>query len=109
MQVRKSHIVKNDARMYYGNICNSFILLILYHIVALLENEIMEDHVADFMPWFLISQFLSSEKTQDANFPDGVGKWRLHRFPRMSALKLLEIRKIFQILPMSNESIISYR
>ena len=48
MQVRKSHIVKNDARMYYGNICNSFIHLILYHIVALGENEyeIMEDHVA---------------------------------------------------------------
>ena len=45
MQVRKSHIVKNDARMYYGNICNSFIHLILYHIVALGENEyeIMED------------------------------------------------------------------
>ena len=83
MQVRKSQIVKNDARMYYGNICNSFNRLILYHImihiVALLENEIMEDHVrwsmwqSDFMPWFPISQLLSSEETQDANFPDGVG------------------------------------
>ena len=84
MQVRKSHIVKNDARMYYGNICNSFIHLILYHIVALGENksEIMEDHVTwsmwqpDFMTWLPISQLLSSEKAQfaDANFPDGVGK-----------------------------------
>ena len=71
---------------------------IMLHIVALLENEIMEEWQSDFMPWFPISQLLSSEKTQDANFPDGVGKWRFHRFPRMSALKLLEIHKVISLL-----------
>ena len=72
MQVRKSHIVKNDARMYYGNICNSFNLLILYHImvhiVALLENEIMEEWQSDFMPWFPISQLRLSEKLKMLTF-----------------------------------------
>ena len=63
--------------MYYGNICNSFIHLILYHIVALVNMKSWRTMwQPDFMTWLPISQLLSSEKAQfaDANFPDGVGK-----------------------------------
>ena len=61
--------------MYYGNICNSFNLLILYHImvhiVALLENEIMEEWQSDFMSWFPISQLLKMLTFQMESGNDG--------------------------------------
>ena len=58
----------------HGCITETYATHSIYYIVALLENEIMEDHVADLMLWFPIFQLLSSEKTHNANFPDGVGK-----------------------------------